>query len=152
MINSFSGVHRFLSNFYYVNILYYDRVYPSVEHFYQAMKSLSDVDRVNILNAPSAAAAKKMGAGLTLRPDWDLVKIPIMDLGLRKKFSNADLAQKLIETYPNALVEGNYWNDKFWGFCLKTGIGENHLGELLDRVRLDLLCDVPLLAGPDPVF
>lgn len=31
------------------------------------------------------------------------------------------------------LVEGNNWNDTYWGVC--KGVGENHLGKILIRIR-----------------
>lgn len=44
----------------------------------------------------------------------------------------------MIATGGEDLVEGNRWNDKFWGVCLKTGRGENWLGKLLMQVRAEL--------------
>ena len=50
------------------------------------------------------------------------------------------LAQKLIEMTGNStLIEGNWWNDRFWGVDSKTGIGENHLGKLLMELRAELV-------------
>jgi predicted NAD-dependent protein-ADP-ribosyltransferase YbiA (DUF1768 family) len=34
------------------------------------------------------------------------------------------------------LVEGNWWNDTFWGVC--NGVGENNLGKLLMKIRAEL--------------
>ena len=31
------------------------------------------------------------------------------------------------------LIEGNVWNDTFWGVC--NGKGHNHLGKILMKVR-----------------
>jgi hypothetical protein len=36
------------------------------------------------------------------------------------------------------LVEGNRWGDQFWGVDLRTGLGENHLGKILMKVRDEL--------------
>jgi predicted NAD-dependent protein-ADP-ribosyltransferase YbiA (DUF1768 family) len=52
---------------------------------------------------------------------------------LRQKFSNPVMARKLLDTDENVLVEGNDWNDTFWGVC--NGKGENHLGILLMKTR-----------------
>jgi len=62
----------------------------------------------------------------------------MLDL-IRIKFQDPFLAAKLIKTYPAQLIEGNYWNDKYWGVCLKTNIGENHLGKILMQVRKELM-------------
>lgn len=52
---------------------------------------------------------------------------------LIEKFYDPDLNAKLQETGDAELIEGNYWGDRFWGVC--DGVGENHLGKLLMRVR-----------------
>jgi len=40
-INTFRGKYRFLSNFYYAEVNYEGIRYPTVEHAYQAAKTLS---------------------------------------------------------------------------------------------------------------
>ena len=49
---------------------------------------------------------------------------------------NPDLAKKLLATGDALLIEGNTWNDRYWGVC--RGKGENRLGILLMLVREDL--------------
>ena len=151
MIREFRGDYRFLSNFWYVDILY-DNVYPTNEHFFQAMKTTFAEARAAIAMQAAPRDAKRLGRIVPLRPGWDSIKLAVMELGLRKKFSYPQLAHKLMETYPQALIEGNYWNDKYWGVDLRTGEGENHLGRLLQIVRADLMNHVPLIKGPDPIF
>lgn len=151
MINQFRGEYRFLSNFY-PSIVVYDNVYPTVEHFFQAMKTKDTSIREAFALLPTPGDAKKLGRKLTLREDWEQMKFDVMELGLRKKFSDPDLAKRLVETYPHDLIEGNWWNDKIWGICFKTNEGENHLGRILMIVRGYIMYEVPLLAGPDPVF
>ena len=56
--------------------------------------------------------------------------------GLRYKFSNPDLKEKLLATGNEELVEGNWWGDQYWGIC--DGIGKNKLGKLLMKVRKEL--------------
>ena len=79
--------------------------------------------------------AKRIGRKVSLRPDWEDVKIPIMLGLLITKFYDARLRAMLLETGDAELVEGNYWNDRFWGVDIRTGRGENHLGQLLMTVR-----------------
>lgn len=31
------------------------------------------------------------------------------------------------------VYKGNYWKDTYWGVC--NGVGENHLGKLLMKIR-----------------
>lgn len=59
-----------------------------------------------------------------------------MDELLRQKFSNLEMFEKLLETGDEFLVEGNNWNDTFWGVC--NGKGENHLGVLLMSIRSEI--------------
>ena len=42
----------------------------------------------------------------------------------------------LIKTGDQELIEGNYWNDTYWGVC--KGVGQNKLGKILMRVREEL--------------
>jgi len=151
MINQFRNEYSFLSNFWYVDIVY-DNVYKSVEHFFQAMKTLDEGLRATIAMAGTAGLAKNLGKTVPLRADWDKIKVAVMDVGLRKKFNYPELAQKLIATYPHHLQEGNYWGDEIWGVNLKTGKGLNYLGQLLMIIRTCLINGIPLLTGAEPIF
>ena len=53
-----------------------------------------------------------------------------------KFHQNPDLLEKLLNTGTQELVEGNRWNDKFWGVCLKTNKCKNALGKALMKVRM----------------
>ncbi len=135
MIDKFDNKYAFLSNFYYSPISPWadNIVYPTVEHAFQAMKSLAIEDRELIAKAPSPGKAKFLGRRLNLRPDWREVRINIMYEALNEKFKDPKLRELLLATGDEKLVEGNYWNDTYWGVC--NGIGENHLGKLLMEVR-----------------
>jgi len=56
--------------------------------------------------------------------------------GVREKFKQEDLKQMLLDTGDQELVEGNTWNDTFWGVC--RGEGQNNLGKILMKVRMEL--------------
>jgi N-glycosidase YbiA len=133
-IAKFDGDYRFLSNFYLSIIEIDGATYHTVEHAYQAMKTLNRVERAKIRALPSPADAKRAGKRLTLRQDWERVKVPIMTLLVSEKFwTNERLADLLLETGDAELVEGNTWGDRFWG--VSGGKGENHLGRILMFVR-----------------
>lgn len=137
MINSFTGSYSWLSNFEPCNIIFENDRYETSEHAYQAAKTLDKNYRGIIANCVSPHLAKKMGKRIELRSDWEEVKIPIMETILREKFaSGTPLAQKLLDTGDEELVEGNWWGDKFWGVC--DGVGENNLGKLLMKIRNEL--------------
>lgn len=134
-IKEFTGAYRFLSNFWPVPITFDGCLYASVEHAYQASKVPYDMrsHRLLIQHEPRPGRAKAIGKKLPLRPDWEKVKLSFMYGFLIQKFDDPGLRAKLQATQDAELVEGNYWGDSFWGVC--EGIGENHLGKLLMRVR-----------------
>lgn len=69
--------------------------------------------------------------------NWNEVKLHIMEHFVHLKFFvDRVLGCSLIATGNAQLIEGNTWNDKFWGVC--DGEGENHLGKILMKVRDDL--------------
>ncbi len=137
-ITSFQGVNRFLSNFWPADVVLDEEVYPSVEHAYQAAKTLDKRKRKDVLRM-TPAQCKKFGKGLKIREDWDQVKLDIMYDLVRQKFQHSHLKTKLLET-TGELREGNTWGDTFWGIC--RGQGENHLGKILMRVREELSKEV----------
>lgn len=137
MINSFRGPYRFLSNFWLAEVILDGLTYPTVEHAYQAAKTISSTHRSQIQQASTPGKAKRLGKRVPLRPNWDEAKLPTMEQLLRQKFSvfsNLHLCQELLDTKPHVLVEGNTWNDRYWGQC-PIGVGENHLGKLLMKIR-----------------
>lgn len=134
-ITKFDGEYRFLSNFYLARAAFEGVWYVSAEHAYQAAKSLDPVVRLEFRDPNlSAGQAKRRGKTISLRLDWEDVKISIMEEIVYSKFSsNVFLKSQLIKTAPFTLEEGNTWGDVFWGIC--HGVGQNHLGEILMGVR-----------------
>lgn len=134
-ITEFTGNYRFLSNFWPGLVLLDGRQYYSVEAAYQASKTNDLALRVPF-EQYSPVEAKRAGKYLTLRPDWESVKLDVMLGLLKQKFApGSKLYDDLLQTKPLHIQEGNYWGDKYWGVCLKTGTGENHLGRLLMQLR-----------------
>ena len=136
MIGSFQGEYRFLSNFHPSPVAMGDKVWPTVEHAYQASKTLDTGLRETIRMAATPGQAKRLGRILTLRRDWEAVKDGIMLDLLREKFRSEPLKTALLRTHPHILMEGNTWNDTYWGVC--RGVGKNMLGTLLMQVRDEL--------------
>lgn len=137
-IYGFSGEYRWLSNFYPVRIELEGLAYPSVEHAYQALKTL-DKDVRNEFTSLSlkAGEAKYKGRSIQLRKNWnDQMKLLTMRRCLEKKFEHDELRNRLIGTGNRYIEETNRWNDKFWGIC--DGKGSNHLGSLLMSIREEL--------------
>lgn len=139
-ISEFQGEHRFLSNFWPVLGGIVDNqgvLHPTVEHAYQASKTLNYVTRVRISQLTSPGKAKRFFRHGPERADWELVKLGIMRNLLEQKFAlGSKLALDLLMTGHAQLVEGNTWGDTFWGVC--RGQGQNHLGNLLMQRRTQL--------------
>lgn len=133
MIDSFSGEYSFMSNFYYSEVEYEGVIYPTVEHAFQSAKT-SDMETKKRFLSGTPSQAKWRGKRVSLRPDWEIVKIPIMYVLVKDKFTrNAELKQKLLNTGDEELIEGNHWGDRFWGKV--KGSGRNELGKILMQVR-----------------
>lgn len=135
-ISSFRGEFKFLSNFWFVPINWEGVVYPTTEHAYQASKTLDREERVRIAQLKSPGDAMREGRKLPVRADWEQVKLGVMLALTRLKFSSGNLRTKLLATGDAHLVEGNTWQDTFWGIC--DGVGSNHLGKILMQVRDEL--------------
>jgi ribA/ribD-fused uncharacterized protein len=137
VIESFRGEHRFLSNFYPARVCYDGWWFPTVEHAYQGAKTEKPDERTQILEAPTPGKAKQLSRGISIRHDWEDVKVEIMRNLVFQKFNNhSELKEKLLATGKTKLIEGNTWGDKFWGMC--NGEGENWLGKILMEVREEL--------------
>jgi len=147
-IDRFIGEYRFLSNFYpAASSDNAGRVYPSVEHAYQAAKANSEAERSHIAESRTPKKAKHRGSKLVPTAGWENRKRDIMRELLLKKFSpGSELAGRLVATDDAELIEGNLWGDIFWGVC--NGVGENHLGRLLMEIRA-LLHGLPPATDPD---
>lgn len=137
MIDRFQGLHRFLSNFYPATVSLDGEEYPSVEHAYQAAKTLEAPVRRMIRRACTAGDAKRFGSAIVIRSGWNSLKLEIMERLVREKFTrHPSLRSLLLLTGQEELIEGNDWGDRFWGVC--RGQGENHLGKILMKVREEL--------------
>lgn len=133
MIGEFKGEYEFLSNFYMSPVEFDGGEYPSVENAFQAAKEIGDRERFKTCGP---GQAKKFGRKVKLRPDWEEIKIEVMTVIVRNKFTNPDLREKLLATGDQELVEGNWWRDTFWG--VYRGVGRNELGKILMKIRQEL--------------
>ena len=103
MIDNFKlPPYNFLSNMYPSVVIYNKNKYPTVEHAYQAAKSLDTKEQYIIWLCDSPYEAKKKGKNLTIREDWDSIKLSIMEDLLRQKFSNPILMKIRNEATYNA--------------------------------------------------
>ena len=136
VIDCFHGEFDWLSNFFPCKIKFEGHTFQSSEAAFQAAKCMNPMDKIKFLNL-SAGKSKRLGRKVDIRPDWDAVKIHKMREVLECKFSQHPfLKEQLIATGDAQLIEGNNWNDKFWGVC--NGQGLNHLGILLMNLRREI--------------
>lgn len=133
-ITEFRGDYSFLSNFSTSYLTYFGIQYSCVECAFQAQKTMDETERLKI-SRMKPSYAKTYGKKLSLRPDWEKVKVNIMRTLLFAKFTqNQELAAKLVATKDAVLMEMNQWGDTFWGMR-PDGTGENILGKLLMEMR-----------------
>lgn len=131
MINEFRGKYYFLSNFSDSKIVVNGITFLNGEAAFHSFKDLTkQADFANL----DPSSAKRKGRSVQLRHDWEKVKDDIMYQVIKSKFEqNEDLRLKLLATEDHELIEGNTWNDTYWGVC--RGRGKNMLGKTLMRVR-----------------
>jgi hypothetical protein len=139
VIDSFEGKFAFLSNFYPSPVTHQGAEYPTVEHAFQAAKTLDAEERERVRASATPGQAKRMGQRVALRSDWEQIKIEVMRRLLAEKFKDNLLRDALLATGAATLIEGNTWHDNFWGDCrcdrCRKRIGANNLGNLLMEVR-----------------
>ena len=137
-IDRFRGEYAFLSNFWEASVTYQGLTYGNNEAAFQAQKCMTEATKKDFTTL-SPGAAKRMGRRVQLRPDWEAVRVPIMEEIVRAKFSDhEDLKALLLATGDALIEEGNTWHDTFWGVDAKSGRGQNHLGKILMKIREEL--------------
>lgn len=141
-IKGFFEKYRFLSNFWPAKVSFEGMEFESIEHAYQAAKTLdleirTQFQGIKANEAKNLAKKFKTSWKDKMREDWDDVKLQIMEDLVRQKFTtHLDLKQQLIDTGGCYLEESNTWHDVWWGVC--KGKGENHLGKILMKIREEL--------------
>ena len=132
-IRQFRGDFFFLSNFYNCPVTYKQLTYTNNEAAFQAQKCVNDAERIQFTKL-SPSEAKRLGRRVSLRRDWEDVKVSIMEEVVHAKFiQNTELADKLLATGDVYLEEGNTWGDRVWGTV--NGVGANQLGVILMKIR-----------------
>ncbi|MES9968998.1 MAG: NADAR family protein [Candidatus Thiodiazotropha sp.] len=123
--------------------------WPSVEHYYQAMKFEPGELREAIRDADHPAKAKKLADKnkKLIRNDWQKVKEVIMTRGIYIKCrTHAEVADALIASNGQKIIENSQF-DYFWG-CGRDGRGHNTYGKVLMAVRDKLRQEMSGTEGP----
>ncbi|MES2328835.1 MAG: NADAR family protein [Bacteroidota bacterium] len=148
VIGSFQGNYRFLSNFWPCCIVWEGFPCPTLEHAYAASKTDDPAIKMMIRSCPTPGDAKEWLAVHNMKPSagWMIPKkLQVMEELLFLKFGGREpfLTRALMATGDAELVEGNTWDDTFWGVW--NGVGENNLGRLLMKVRKTLFEEKALI-------
>jgi ribA/ribD-fused uncharacterized protein len=113
--------------------------WPSVEHYYQAMKFPEFPElQEQIRMLPKVSEALKLGKtkdpSKPIRADWKEKREGIVRKAVFAKFEqNPALKKLLLDTYPRPLIFADA-NDSFWGYG-RTKQGQNKLGQTLMEYR-----------------
>ena len=124
--------------------------YPSVEHYFQAMKAKEFKDDEmleKIVKAKTPKAVKAMGKKVKnfVKEVWDSKRDEVMKTGVRSKFiQHPELRKQLLETGDKLIGEANA-RDMYWGIGTSVASdksnhpdkwrGQNKLGKLLMELR-----------------
>jgi len=109
--------------------------WPSVEHYYQAMKFADTAYQEKIRLAASPAKARKLGRTRfkRIRRDWPEVKNAYMTRAVYTKCrTHPEVASALLNN-PAKLVENSQY-DYYWG-CGRDRRGKNNYGQVVMNVR-----------------
>lgn len=136
------------SNFSRHSVFLQNKIWPTVEHFYQANKFLEPEVRELIRLSEGPMVAKELARKLEkqhVRSDWNDCKVSVMWEGLFAKFTqHPELKEMLLSTAQRTIAEHTR-NDSYWGDG-GDGSGLNKLGKLLEKLRTKLLEESKLCA------
>jgi len=110
--------------------------WPTVEHYYQALKFNDESYQEKIRLSESPQQAKKLGSTRfkRRRRDWKKIKTTVMTRALYTKCRTyTHITEKLLDTHDTKLVENSQY-DYYWG-CGRDRRGENHYGKVLMNIR-----------------
>ncbi len=127
-----------LDNFSSFAVVYKDIKYPTVEHAYQSLKFTDTAPEIakEIAECFSAHEAQKIAFANKDKqnPNWDAIKVNIMEELLRLKLEqNPYVKKKLLQTKNYTICEDSP-KDAFWGIGQNRN-GQNQLGKLWMKLR-----------------
>lgn len=118
--------------------------WPTVEHYFQAMKFVKEADRERVRLAATPNDARKQGKAKLfkkIRKDWNNVDEIVMTRAVYTQAkTHNDIADALIETGDKKIMENSQY-DYTWG-CGRDGRGLNKYGVVLMNVRNKLLQEI----------
>ncbi len=134
----YTGEWYCFDNFSAFTVEWRSKLWPTVEHAYQAAKFHDEEIAERIRHASLPHLAKKMGNDPTIqdkiRPDWQEVKEPIMEEILRAKLAQHEYVQKKLRKSRGILLVEDSPQDVYWGRG-ENWNGQNRLGRTWARLR-----------------
>lgn len=96
-------------------------------------------DFLAVFTKDTPGQAKREGRRIKIREDWNDIRVPLMEEVQKAKYTDDELAMRLILTGTHPLVEKNNWGDNFWGAVWNESTtswaGLNVLGNILMNIR-----------------
>lgn len=124
------------SNFAAYPIKVGKKLWPTSEHYFQAQKFAEKSHAEAIRKAKSPMMAARLGRDrkMSLRKDWENVKVGIMRQAVEAKFMQHEELQVLLLSTDDRKIVEHTSNDSYWGDG-GDGSGKNMLGRILMDVR-----------------
>lgn len=129
-----------LSNFSAHQVEFEGKLYPTVEHAYQAKKFKEEAIAEQVRLARSPVECKKIAYQYKdkWRTDWHEIKVEVMRQIVKAKLEqHQDVKEALIKT-GTAEIKENSPVDIFWGVG-PDGCGQNQMGKIWMKLRESVL-------------
>jgi ribA/ribD-fused uncharacterized protein len=130
-----SGYTAGFSNFTSHSVVIDDCKFPTAEAAIQSLKNPNDTKYVEEqMNATNPIISRNLATKVTVRKDWEEVRVHFMKEILKAKFDqHKNIKEKLLFTGLRPIIQSSSSNS-FWGIG-NNGNGENIFGKLLEEVR-----------------
>ena len=134
------------SNFYSAPVTIDGVVWPTTEHYFQAMKFSPDSAAMELVRAaerPADALSLGKSRDLPFRADWDTVKVGVMRKALAAKFTQHEACKAVLLATGDVHIVEHTRGDSVWADAGKPwnrykpdeNAGTNFLGVLLTELR-----------------
>lgn len=125
------------SNFARFSVNLDGKIWPTSEHYYQAMKTTDPELQEKVRTCLSPRDAKNLAKTFHLRENWEQIKYDIMVKVIRAKVEqHTSIRDMLISTGDEEIGEASPF-DYEWGLGA-DGTGKNLLGKVLMQIRVAL--------------
>jgi DNA-directed RNA polymerase II subunit RPB2 len=131
-----NSVNKEFGTYYASKMTVDGREWPTVEHYFQAMKFKANPEyqeKIRLAKTPAEANRLGKSKDVAADVDWERKKDEVMLEAQRVKFQDPKLREKLLAT-GTATMKSATPQDNYWGVG-RSGNGKNKLGKLLMQIR-----------------